>query len=154
MKVSEKMTKEVMCLLATDTLSDAYTLMTDLDIRHLPVVENGLLIGLLSDRDILPYAQHDQGKLKVPDDVLVYEAMTTATVTCQDSTALGDIAAKMIELKIDALPVTDDGGRLTGIVTSTDLLKLVKEWERPTSIEPLPYEFNLQTRLDIPESVI
>jgi len=122
-------------------LVEAWQIMTQSHIRHLPVVRAGALIGMISDRDILARGSLDEaGQLRVGPDVIVGDAMTpTPLETCEADTDIAQIAHQMTQKKIDAVPVVR-GLRLVGLVTSTDLLNLLLEQSKPA---PLPFEFRL-----------
>ena len=135
------MTRDVIVVPPELTLANAWRVMTRERIRHLPVVRAGALIGMLSDRDVL--ARGTMGKdgiLDVAPHDIVGEAMTpTPLVTCDASTNVSELARRMTEEKIDAIPVVN-GLRLVGLVTSTDLLTLLLD--RGEGV-PLPFEFRL-----------
>ncbi len=82
--------------------------------RHLPIVDNGKLVGMLSDHDV---RQH-QGHLT---DTRVTGAMTENPITVTPDTTMEEAAEIMLERKIGGLPVVDKD-RLVGIITTTDLL--------------------------------
>lgn len=110
-------------------------------IRHLPVTVGGVLIGILSDRDILVRARlNELGKLEVPNDP-VSVGMTRDPETCEMDVPVSELAARMIEMKIDALPVIGPHRRLLGLVTSTDLLRLLRNQTPPA--RRLPFDFRL-----------
>jgi acetoin utilization protein AcuB len=68
MKVNESMTKFVVCLYPKDTLQVAHTLMNQLHCRHLPIINDGRLVGIVSDRDILLSASKtEEGFISVPE---------------------------------------------------------------------------------------
>lgn len=124
MKASGVMTREVKCASSDMSLQDAYRVMTDLNIRHLPVVERGRLCGIISDRDLLLRAHRNpDGSLVLSG--LVGEIMTLNPVTCRADDTVATIAQLMLEHGIDCVPVTDMGEELKGIVTSRDLVGLV-----------------------------
>lgn len=123
--VRDLMTYPVMCALSTDRLLDVYALMTDRRIRHLPVLNQGRLVGIISDRDVLLYGNKNAGCLVFPPNLRAGDIMSANVVACQPETPLDEIAARMVDLKVDALPVTDDNGRLIGVITSSDILDTV-----------------------------
>lgn len=85
--------------------------------HQLPVVENGTLVGMLSDRDLHAHS----GYL---DRTKVDAAMTYGVITAAPTDTARDAARVLIERQINALPVVDSD-RLIGIVTKTDLLRLL-----------------------------
>lgn len=142
MKAAGAMTRDVICIRPEDMLDDAYTLMTEWNIRHLPVVKDGLLAGILSDRDVLLHGTRRAGTVTIPR-IEVASIMTTHPVTCRPSSSVSYVAGLMVEYKIDCVPVTDVEGRLVGLVTSTDLLQLLRDREDDAH-KVLPFEFKLR----------
>lgn len=141
MRAAATMTRDVIAVPPELPLITAWSLLGRWRIRHLPVVQGGKLVGILSDRDILLRAAPGDGDIVVGDDI-VGEAMTVAPVSCTRDTPIGWIAKQMIELKIDAVPVTDAVGRLVGLVTSTDLLELLIDRDEAKVI---PFDFQVKT---------
>ena len=134
------MTRDVVVANVSLPIAAAWTVLERERVRHLPVVEQGVLVGIVSDRDLLLTASRaDAGKLSFPDKVLG-EIMSTAVVTCTANTSVAEAARLMIDKKIDALPVVA-GSRLVGIVTSTDLLGLLLEYAPAQS---LPFDFRVE----------
>ncbi len=127
MKASTTMTRDVVCVPPELPLRRAWGLMLELRIRHLPVVQGGALIGVLSDRDVLLRASADGRGTPQVDGGVVGEAMTLEPRTCHATTAVSQLAQAMIDDKIDALVVVDhdDRRKVIGLVTSTDLLWLL-----------------------------
>jgi CBS domain-containing protein len=126
-KVSGEMTLKVMFALETDSLDDVWNTMIALGVRHVPVVRDQKLVGILSDRDFLRFAkQRKGGQLCIPHRS-VGEVMTKDVVTCCVSDTIGKVAGILVERKIDALPVVDNSRKLIGIITSTDLLRLLRQ---------------------------
>ncbi len=88
-------------------------------IRRLPVVDaRGALAGIVAERDLLVAADR---YLSSPVDVA--QIMTRQVVTVGERTSVVDAATVMIERKIGGLPVVDDGGKVLGIITETDLFR-------------------------------
>ena len=118
MRVADLMTSQLRCLRETDDLSTAMAAMQELFIRHIPVVDDdGRLSGLVSQRDLLSLEHRKD--LGTP----LREIMRTDLVTVTSDTALRAAAETMIYNKYGCLPVVENG-RLVGIITETDFLKL------------------------------
>ncbi len=136
--VATSMSRNVIVVPPQVTLAVARRLMTEWKIRHLPVVDARRLVGILSDRDLLIHAAADDADLRI---ITCGEAMTPAPVTCSPATPVGEVAALMIEHKIDSVPVVSGTGALVGLVTSTDLLALLVE---RAEAQVLPFDFDLR----------
>jgi acetoin utilization protein AcuB len=102
------------------SLEEAYKLMQELRFRHLPVLEDGQLVGVVTDRD-LRLATSELVQRPFHPDARVRDVMTEDPRTASPLDAVEDAARRMRELKIGCLPVVD-GNQLLGIVTGIDLL--------------------------------
>lgn len=140
MKARAAMTRDVLCIAPADDLDAAWRMMQDLRVRHLPVLDGMRLVGILSDRDVLLRATLlDDGAVDVPT-IPVSHVMTPKPVTCQPSSTVSHVADIMLERKIDSLPVVDSQGNLVGLITSSDLLELLRAHdEEATRIIPLDF---------------
>jgi acetoin utilization protein AcuB len=98
-----------------ETLSAAQKRMNDGDFRSLPVVEQGRLIGIITDRDLRSHSEH-------PERATVESAMSELPVTVTPATPLREAARLLFEPKIGALPVLQDK-RLVGVITTQDILR-------------------------------
>ncbi len=135
------MTRLVVVVPPQLTLDVAWEVMQKRRIRHLPIVQGGALLGILSDRDVLVRARlGEDGTISVPH-VPVVHAMTPSPATCEPDQSVSSIVRVMTERKIDAMPVLDARERLVGLVTSTDLLLLLIE---PDAARPLPFTFTVE----------
>ncbi|UZX15400.1 MULTISPECIES: CBS and ACT domain-containing protein [Thermus] len=103
------------------TLEEAYRLLLEKGIRHLPVMEEGRLVGIITDRDIRLATSHLNPKGPCPGCARVAEVMTQEVVTAHPLDPVEEAARVMRERKIGCLPVLEDGA-LVGIVTGIDLL--------------------------------
>jgi acetoin utilization protein AcuB len=130
MKSAAVMTRDVAVVAPTVSVGGAAALMARLRVRHLPVVEGGHLVGILSDRDVL---KHERG-------VTCGEAMTRSPVTCSIDASVSRVARLMLEHKFDSIPIVTATGKLAGLVTSSDLLSLLVEREEVR----LPFDFRLR----------
>ncbi len=101
-------------------LADAYKLMQDKNIRHLPVMENGKLIGIVTDRD-LRLATSKLAAHPFDPSESVSSVMSHPVQTVVPNDPIGAATRLMRELKIGCLPVVEDD-KLVGIITNTDIL--------------------------------
>ena len=103
------------------TLEEAYAFLLQKGIRHLPVVEEGRLVGILTDRDIRLATSALNPKGPCPGSTPVREAMTKEVVTADPLDPVEEAARVMRVRKIGCLPVVEDEV-VVGIVTGIDLL--------------------------------
>ena len=128
----EIMTTSVTTLPHDGSLLNAVLLMRQTDLRHLPVVKNGAVIGLLSDRDVNRAAPSRFGPLSQEEYNTIFQntsiekVMTKEPYTARPDTPVRDVVNVVCERKIGAVPVVADTGTLVGIVTRADLLHLLQ----------------------------
>jgi acetoin utilization protein AcuB len=115
MQIANWMTRDPVCITRQDTLAKAKELMDAGRFRRLPVMENGKLEAIITDRDL---RQH-WGYL---DSTKVSAAMTSEPVTITPRTTAEDAVRLMLQHKIGGLPVVENG-KLVGIVSTSDLLR-------------------------------
>lgn len=126
--VSEIMTKNIIALDRTDDLTRAESLFKKHHIRHIPVVKEESIIGMLSYTDLLKISFADATDDDRNVDTVVYnmfaieQVMTKNVVTVNSSTTIKEVAEILAKEGFHALPVVDDS-ILVGIVTTTDLIK-------------------------------
>lgn len=113
MLVEERMSRHLATVDPGTTVSEAIGTMRRLDVRHLVVVVDGALVGILSDRDLT----------RLPPDVeLVAQVMSAPVITVLPEAGVDDAAHMIRRNGIDALPVVDRDGQLLGIITTADVL--------------------------------
>jgi CBS domain-containing protein len=130
LKVNDIMTREVKTLGRNDTLDIARDVMALGRIRHLPVLDDGKVVGVVSQRDLfsaglvaaLGYGSRTQTTLL--KTVSVKEVMSEPPITVSPEVQVKKAARLMMEKKIGCLPVVE-GETLVGLVTETDLLRLI-----------------------------
>ena len=115
MQIVNLMTSDPVTIGPDATLSNAKTIMDAGRFRRVPVVEDGRLVGILTERDLREYT----GYL---ESTRVNAAMRTALVTVTPYNTVEDAARLMLKHKIGGLPIVADG-KLVGIITTSDLLK-------------------------------
>ncbi|MBI2015731.1 MAG: CBS domain-containing protein [Candidatus Rokubacteria bacterium] len=116
------------------TVAEVWDLMRELEIRHVPVVEDGALVGMLSDRDL---ARLDVARLLTAEgaDALrrelatpVIEVMSSDVIFVELETELSDVIGLLIEHRVGAIPVVQSGTRdVVGIVSYVDVLRAVQD---------------------------
>ena len=130
--VKEIMMNSPVTLKPEDTLDLANDLISLGRIRHIPVVEDGRLVGLLSERDLIGAAAarifglKQKSKSALLKSVLIKDVMKKKIITVTSDTKIGDAARLMADKKIGCVPVMNDG-MLVGLVTTTDILRYVEE---------------------------
>jgi len=102
------------------SLSDTYNLMNDNKIRHLPIIKNDLLVGIVSDRDVR-LATSKFAKTSYEPGTMISEIMSHPVETTRPSEPIEVAIQTMRQFKIGCLPVLDDS-KLVGIVTVANLL--------------------------------
>jgi CBS domain-containing protein len=127
MKILDVMTKNPLVMTAAETIGQASELMAENNIRQLPVVDDGALLGIITDRDIRSWLA--QSSLFEPEEraralkTKVADIMTTAPMTLSPTDDLSDAVELLIEEKIGGIPVVDEAEGLVGIVTYVDILR-------------------------------
>jgi acetoin utilization protein AcuB len=120
MLVREVMHAEPVSIGPDTSLEDAYAIMQERHIRHLPIVAAGGVVGVVTDRD-LRLATSRLATRPFPPEAAVRTVMAHPVQTAHPLDPIESAARVMRELKIGCLPVLD-GGRLVGIVTGVDIL--------------------------------
>ena len=132
--VKEIMVGSPVTLKPEDTLNLANDVISLGRIRHIPVLEDGRLIGLLSERDLIGAAAtrifglKQKSKSALLKSVLIKDVMKKKVITVTAETKIAEAARLMADKKIGCVPVIDDG-RLVGLVTTTDILRYVEGLE-------------------------
>jgi CBS domain-containing protein len=128
MLVREWMTTVLVTIRPDTPVAEAEHLMRHRRIRHLPVVKDGRLCGIITDRDVRttmpsPATSLAAGEIRyLLDRLLVERVMTRSVVTIGPDAPVADAVKLVLAHRVGALPVVD-GDRLAGIITETDLLR-------------------------------
>jgi acetoin utilization protein AcuB len=115
MQLANAMTPDPVTVSSRDTLATAKDLMATGGFRRLPVLDDGKLVGILTERDIREH-------LGTLERTRVNAAMRTGVITVTPTDNVERAARLMLKHKIGGLPVTTDG-ELAGIVTMTDVVR-------------------------------
>jgi acetoin utilization protein AcuB len=132
MKVSQLMSRKLITISPDDTVETAVQLLRQRGVRHLLVLQNRDLVGIVSDRDIKrALGPRRESKKKMMnlgglffllEPIYVREIMTREVVSVPPSISAQEAASVMVAERFGALPVVRNGA-LIGIVTETDLLR-------------------------------
>jgi len=125
LRVRDFMTRDVITLGPEASAAEAWALCRDNGIRHLPIVEEGRLVGVVSDRDLRDVRGGDRESDSMRW-VRVGEVMTRELVTIHPLDTIEHAAREIYDRKIGSLPVVADG-ELVGIITSSDMMRTLIE---------------------------
>ncbi|MFZ2062340.1 MAG: CBS domain-containing protein [Candidatus Binatus sp.] len=125
MQIINLMTPDPITIDQYDMLSKAKCLMDEGGFRRLPVLDEGRLVGIVTERDLREYT----GYL---ESTRVTAAMRTPLITVTPHNTVEDAACLMLKHKIGGIPVVAEG-KLVGIVTSSDLLNAFLNVVRATN---------------------
>jgi acetoin utilization protein AcuB len=122
--VKDSMTRQVVTLSPETTAAEALALCRERRIRHLPVLEEGRLVGIVSDRDLRSAAPAlgDPGRTEALQNLRISDVMTRDVVSARPDDPIEEAANAMRERRIGCLPVVEDGA-LVGILTSSDVME-------------------------------
>ena len=133
MTVRDLMTHPVETAPPEESILEARRRFADGGFRHLPIVEDGRLLGVVSDRDLLRaagpalgFSHFDTDEDDPAIDRPLREIMTRYVLTADPNMSVADAADTMIRQGLSALPVLDED-RLIGILTTADVLRLAAD---------------------------
>jgi len=129
MQIRDWMAKNVFTVEEDTSLLHVTRLMTEKKIRRLPVVDNGKLVGIISDRDVKDASPAKTTTLDVHElyylfsEVKVRDIMTSDPIVLSGDDSVEKAAVIMLETKISGIPVTDEKNNLIGLLSETDVLR-------------------------------
>ncbi len=131
--IEKIMRENVIAVKPEDRVIHARRLMLENNVARLPVVDEGRVVGIISDKEIafalasikksFPRGKQ-QNQLR---NLLVKDVMKTNVVTAKNNITIKEAARIMMEEEIGCIPIVDEKGKLKGIVTRTDLLHHLRE---------------------------
>src|SRR5829696_570241 len=134
--VRDWMTEHLVTLSPEASVAEALTLCRKRRIRHIPILDKGRLVGIVSDRDLRDAspALGDPERARILQEIRVADVMSQEVITVDPQDSIANAAQQMYELKIESLPVVSEGAvadagstvaeeEVLGIVTSSDVMR-------------------------------
>ena len=131
MLVKNWMSKEVVTVEADDSMQNAIYILQEQNIKKLPVMEKGQISGIITDRDLKKASPSDATTLDMHEllflisKIKVRDLMTKLVYTVRPDYTVEEAAAILLEKRISGLPVVDESNRLIGIITRSDLFRVI-----------------------------
>lgn len=129
MLIKDWMAKDVLTVDENTSLMRATRVMKENNIRRLPVLSHGKLIGIITDRDVKDASPSKTTSLDIHElyyllsEMKVKDVMTPEPLTIFGEDTLEKAAMTMVDNKISGIPVVDNDGHLTGLLSETDIMK-------------------------------
>jgi len=131
--IKEVMTRDVRACEPNATVADAAKMMAQEDVGPVPIVEDGRLVGIVTDRDIVVRVVAEG---RDPNATTVKEIASTELVTVSPDDDLDEALHLLAERQVRRLPVVE-GDRLVGIVAQADIARLGKDKKTGDVVEEI-----------------
>ncbi|MBW1698854.1 MAG: CBS domain-containing protein [Deltaproteobacteria bacterium] len=131
MLVKDWMSRPVITVDENDSIQGAMGLLKKHNIRMLPVFKSGKLTGIITDRDLKRASASDASTLEIHEllylltKIKVREIMTKNPITVPLDFTVEETAEVLLQHKINGVPVMDKEGKLVGVITQTDLFRVI-----------------------------
>jgi acetoin utilization protein AcuB len=138
-RVQDWMSSKVITVMREMNLPEAHQIMVSATVRRLPVVdEDGKLCGIVTLGDMRAVQPSPATSLGIWErnyllsNLTVERIMTADPVTIHPAQSIGEAAEIMLEKRVSGLPVVDDDGGICGIITESDIFRMVvrHQWKR------------------------
>jgi acetoin utilization protein AcuB len=131
MLVKNWMSKNVITVDEKDSMEDAMKHLKEHEIRMLPVMKKGKLIGIITDRDLKRASASDATTLEIHEllylltKIKVKDIMTRDVITVPPDFTVEETAQVLLQNRISGAPVVDANGKLVGAITQTDIFRVL-----------------------------
>jgi len=138
--VKDWMTSNVVTTRRNTSISSAHQIMRENKIRRLPVVEDGKLVGIITIGDVREASPSDATTLSIWElnylwaQLTVEKIMTRNVMSVKVDTPIIDAAELMLEHKVSGLPVVDEDGSLVGVITESDIFRMLVRSRVPNNV--------------------
>jgi acetoin utilization protein AcuB len=130
--ITDCMTPDPLTVTPDVTLASVYDLMLTHSIRRMPVICHSGLVGIVTLSDVLHATPADVERtrdlamtMRALSKIAVGEVMTADPLVIAQGDTVGHAAELMLENKLGGLPVVDEAGALTGLITESDIFRLI-----------------------------
>lgn len=130
MEVQEIMTGNPEYAEVSDPVRTVFLKLVEIDVRHLPIVDEGELVGMISDRDLRGFILPMASELETVNTAdarferAISDLMQGDVISVSPSTEVGEVIDLMIDQRVGAIPVVDPvNGTLMGIVSYVDVIR-------------------------------
>lgn len=131
MLIRDWMTKNVITVTPGVSMMKASRMMKEHDVRRLPVVDDdGRLLGIVSDRDVKEASPSKATTLDMHElyyllsEIKVKDIMTRNPISMRGDDSMEQAALVMVDKHFGAIPIVDESGKVTGIITDSDIFKV------------------------------
>jgi len=131
MLVKNWMSKKIVTVGADDSMQNAIYILQEQNIKMLPVMDGENLVGIITDRDLKKASPSDATTLDMHEllflisKIKVRDLMKKPVYTARPDDTVEEAAALLLEKKISGLPVLDENNRLVGIITRSDIFRVL-----------------------------
>jgi len=131
MLVKNWMSKKIVTVDADDSMQNAIYILQEQNIKMLPVMDGENLVGIITDRDLKKASPSDATTLDMHEllflisKIKVRDLMKKPVYTARPDDTVEEAAALLLEKKISGLPVLDENNRLVGIITRSDIFRVL-----------------------------
>ena len=131
MLVKNWMSKNVITVDVNDSMQEATKLLKEHDIRMLPVMKKGELVGIVTDRDLKRASASDAISLEIHEllylisKIKIKEIMTKNPITVPPELTVEETADILMKNKISGVPVLNEKGKVMGVITQNDLFRVL-----------------------------
>jgi acetoin utilization protein AcuB len=138
-KVRDWMTSPVLTISPYESITHAHQLMKERGVRRLPVVERDQLVGIITIGDVREASPSDATSLSIWElnylwsQLTVKKIMSSKVITISPEQTIAEAAQMMLDKKVSGLPVVDVHGGLLGMLTESDIFRMVV---RSFAVEP------------------
>ncbi|MDY6935158.1 MAG: CBS domain-containing protein [Spirochaetota bacterium] len=129
MLVKNWMSTGVMSIRASDSVQHALKLQKEGNVKILPVIDDGKLVGIVTDRDLKKASLPESIPLDISEamyitsKIKIHQVMTPYVFTISPDSTIDEAASIIVNNDISGLPVVDEERRIVGIITRSDILK-------------------------------
>jgi CBS domain-containing protein len=133
MNIGQMMTQPVFTVTPSDSVAFAEEMMNRELVRHLPVVDGDILVGLISQRDVLAVSLPSLSAPSEDDDLEYKRRLSVSKImrgfveAVRPDTDATEAADKLLDTKVGCLPVVDERLHVVGIVTESDFVRLARD---------------------------